>query len=126
VISLNIDFYSLCEHHLLPFWGYAHIGYIPNDKIIGLSKLARVVDIYSKRLQDQERMTVQIAEELMKILKPKGVAVFLEGKHLCNIMRGVRKKDSSMVTMCFRGILQNDPLLQKKFLDLVLNKKINI
>jgi len=119
VISGKIDFFSLCEHHLLPFYGYAHIGYIPDKKIIGLSKLSRAVDIYSRRLQDQERISIQVADAIMAVLKPKGVAVLLTAKHFCNIARGVEKKDSYMTTIVYRGLFEKEPNLQQQFLELI-------
>ena len=103
VLSGQIDFTSVCEHHLLPFWGEAYVAYIPKDRIIGLSKLSRVVDIYSRRLQDQERITQQITEALEKYLQPKGVAVLIKAQHFCNIARGVEKTRSNMVTSSFTG-----------------------
>jgi GTP cyclohydrolase IA len=118
VLSSGIEFFSTCEHHLLPFWGHASIGYVPGERIIGLSKLSRVVDIYSRRLQDQERLTVQIADELMDVLKPRGVAVLLRARHLCSVARGVEKKDSSMVTVIYRGSFEGDAALQANFLTL--------
>lgn len=119
ITSGNIEFFSTCEHHLLPFYGHAFIGYIPGKTIVGLSKLSRVVDIYSRRLQDQERITTQVAEEIMKVLKPKGVAVLLRAKHFCNMARGVEKKDSDMTTLIYRGIFEKDKNLQGMFLELV-------
>ena len=126
ISSGHIDFVSLCEHHLLPFAGYAHIGYIPNEKIIGLSKLSRVVDIYTKRLQDQERITIQVANEIMNILNPKGVVVLLTAKHLCNIARGVEKKDSNMTTIIYRGVFEDNVYLQQQFFDLIKISNHNI
>lgn len=118
IYSGKIDFFSTCEHHLLPFFGIAHIAYIPNKEIIGLSKLARAVDIYSRRLQDQERITIQVADELENLLLPRGVAVLLEGKHLCNVVRGVQQTNSIMKTMAFRGEFKNDQSLRERFLAL--------
>lgn len=119
ITSEKIEFFSMCEHHLLPFWGSAYIGYIPDKKMIGLSKLARAVDIYSRRLQDQERITVQIADELMRLLIPKGVAVMLVAKHFCNIARGVEKTQSNMKTLIFRGEFSYNNVLQDQFLRLI-------
>ncbi|MCA9694463.1 MAG: GTP cyclohydrolase I FolE [Nannocystaceae bacterium] len=119
ITSGRIDFVSLCEHHLLPFYGHAHIAYVPDEKIIGLSKLARLVDIYSRRLQDQERITVQIADELMASLQPRGVCVLMTARHMCNIARGVEKQSSYMMTVTYRGICREDYRLQQQFLDFV-------
>ncbi|MBX3081029.1 MAG: GTP cyclohydrolase I FolE [Anaerolineae bacterium] len=118
VISAKIDFCSMCEHHLLPFWGHAVIGYIPDNTIIGLSKLSRAVDIYARRLQDQERLTVQVADSIVEAVHPRGVAVMMEGQHMCNMIRGVEKKESIMRTIIFRGALKDDPVLQTRFLTL--------
>ena len=122
VICKDIEFYSMCEHHMLPFFGKAHIGYIPNDKIIGLSKLARLTDIFARRLQNQERLTDQIAETLMTNLKPKGVGVILEGKHFCMMSRGVQKQDSSMVTSSLYGIFMDKKSVKEEFLTLIGGK----
>lgn len=119
VIVKDIEFYSLCEHHMLPFFGKAHIGYLPDGKIIGLSKLARIVDLFARRLQVQERMTGQIAEALMDILEARGVAVLVEGQHFCMMMRGVQKQDSSTVTKVMRGEFKSDPQRRQEFLQLV-------
>ncbi len=108
VIVRDIEFYSTCEHHLIPFFGRVHIAYIPNGKIIGLSKLARITDMYARRLQVQERMTVEIAEAIQKILEPKGVAVVAEAKHLCMMARGVEKQNSNMVTSHVLGVFRTD------------------
>jgi len=117
VYSGHIKYFSTCEHHLLPFFGKAHIAYIPNEKIAGLSKLSRAVDIFSRRLQQQERITVQVADALEEILEPKGVAVFLEGEHLCNSARGVQQFNSNMKTVAFRGVFK-DPILRDQFMNL--------
>ena len=122
IYSGEIVFFSTCEHHLLPFFGTAHIAYIPDKKIIGLSKLARAVDIYSRRLQDQERITMQIASELDKLLQPKGVAVWLEARHFCNMARGVQQDTSIMKTMAFKGVLKNDLTTRDHFMALVAGK----
>ena len=106
VICNNIDFYSTCEHHLLPFYGICHIGYVPNKKIIGLSKMPRLVEVYSRRLQVQERLTDQIANALMEYLDPLGVGVIMKAKHFCMMSRGVEKQNASMVTSSIRGIFQ--------------------
>jgi len=113
VICKNIEFYSMCEHHMLPFYGKAHIAYIPDEKIIGLSKLARLTDIYSRRLQNQERLTDQIAKTLMGNLNPKGTGVIMEGKHFCMMSRGVQKQNSSMVTSSLYGIFRDDDVKQE-------------
>lgn len=119
IYSGEINFFSTCEHHLLPFFGTAHVAYIPDQHIAGLSKLARAVDIYSRRFQQQERITVQIADELEKILKPKGVAVFLEGQHLCQVARGVEKVNAHMQTVAFRGDFKKERALRSDFLAMI-------
>jgi len=119
VLVRDIEFYSMCEHHMLPFFGKAAVAYLPRGKIIGLSKIARLVDVYARRLQVQERLTKQIADSLEEILDPYGVAVVLEGQHLCMMMRGVQKQDSAMVTSAMRGTFRDDPMTRSEFLDLV-------
>lgn len=119
VIVRDIEFYSLCEHHLLPFYGKAHVAYIPDGKIIGLSKIPRLVDMFARRLQVQERLTEQIADQLDEILKPKGVAVVIEGAHMCAMMRGVKKANASMVTRTMRGKFNEDKQLRDDFLALI-------
>jgi GTP cyclohydrolase IA len=119
IICRNIDFYSLCEHHLLPFSGQVHVAYIPNQKVIGLSKMARIVDMYAKRLQIQEQMTQQIAYAMQDELKPKGVAVMIEAEHLCMKMRGVRKHDSVMTTSKLLGAFQDNHNTRSEFLSLL-------
>ena len=119
ILVKDIEFYSLCEHHLLPFYGRIHVGYIPDGKIIGLSKIPRIVDVFSRRLQVQERLTVQIAEAIQKILKPKGVGVVADGKHLCMMMRGVQKQNSSTMTSCLLGSFQSDSKTRNEFLSFV-------
>jgi GTP cyclohydrolase I len=119
ILVKDIEFYSLCEHHLLPFYGRIHVGYIPDGKIIGLSKIPRIVDVFSRRLQVQERMTVQIAEAVEAILKPKGVGVVADGKHLCMMMRGVQKQNSSTMTSCLRGTFQSDSKTRLEFMSFV-------
>ena len=121
VIVKDIEFYSLCEHHLLPFYGRVHVAYIPDGKIIGLSKIARVVDVFARRLQVQERMTAQIAESIQDVLQPKGVGVVADAAHLCMMMRGVQKQNSSTMTSCLLGSFRDDPRTRSEFLGLVRN-----
>lgn len=122
VIVKDIELYSMCEHHMVPFYGKAHIGYLPDGKITGLSKLARVVDVFSRRLQVQERMTTQIRDAIQDALAPHGVAVIIEAKHLCMMMRGVQKQNSSTVTSAFTGPFLDNPVTRKEFIDLVTHK----
>ena len=119
VIEKDISFYSMCEHHLLPFFGKAHIAYIPDGRVVGISKLARCVEIYARRLQIQENMTAQIADALMGAISPKGVLVMLEAEHTCMTMRGVKKPGSKTVTIASRGVFEEDPSLQDRFLNLM-------
>ncbi|MGI6006089.1 MAG: GTP cyclohydrolase I FolE [Ruminococcus sp.] len=119
VIEKDITFYSMCEHHLLPFYGKAHIAYIPNGKVVGLSKLARTVDVFARRAQIQEKMTSQIADALEESLNPKGVMVMLEAEHTCMTMRGIRKPGSKTVTTVTRGAFKEDFELQKMFMHMV-------
>lgn len=119
VIEKDITFYSMCEHHMLPFFGKAHIAYIPDGKVVGLSKLARCVEIYARRLQIQEHMTVQIADAIMDVLAPKGVLVVLEAEHTCMTMRGVKKPGSKTITVASRGVFENDEALTDRFLNLL-------
>ena len=119
VVVKEIEFYSMCEHHMLPFFGKAHIAYIPNGKIIGLSKLARITDVFARRLQVQERLTNQIADALMEILDAEGVAVVTEAQHLCMMMRGVQKQDSSTVASAMRGSFKTDRDVRKEFMSMV-------
>jgi GTP cyclohydrolase I len=123
IILKNIDFFSMCEHHLLPFYGYAHVGYIPGERVLGISKLAKVVDIYSRRLQDQETLGSQIASAIMKVGSARGVAVLIEGRHLCNAARGVEKNHSIMVTNTYLGEFEGNISLQNKFLELIRERK---
>ncbi len=119
VVVKGIEFYSLCEHHMLPFFGTAHIAYIPGDTILGLSKFARVVDVFARRMQLQERMTTQIADALDKALKPQGVAVVTEASHLCMMMRGVEKQGSSTRTSAMRGVFETSARTRQEFLEAI-------
>jgi len=119
VVVKDIEFYSLCEHHMLPFFGRVHVAYIPDGKIIGLSKIPRIVDVFARRLQVQERMTVQIAEALQEVLAPEGVGVVVDASHLCMMMRGVQKQNSSTTTSCLLGRFRTDPRTRSEFLELV-------
>jgi len=119
VIVKDIELYSLCEHHMLPFFGRAHVAYLPRDRIVGLSKLARVVDVYARRLQVQERLTSQIANAIQRALRPLGVGVIVEAQHLCMMMRGVAKQNSSTVTSCMLGGFRSDPKTRQEFLGIV-------
>ena len=119
VLVKDIELYSMCEHHLLPFIGKAHVAYIPNGKVIGLSKVARIVDVFARRLQIQENLTMQIADALMKTLHPTGVAVVIEAKHLCMMMRGVEKQNSIMKTSCLLGTFKEDARTRSEFLSLL-------
>lgn len=124
VLVKNIDFYSLCEHHMLPFYGKVHVAYIPDGKIIGLSKIPRIVEVYARRLQVQERMTQQIADTLEKYLQPKGVAVVSEANHMCMMMRGVEKQNSSATASAVHGDFKEDPRTRAEFLNLIGQKNL--
>jgi GTP cyclohydrolase I len=119
VIVKDIEIYSLCEHHLLPFFGTCHVGYLPRDKVIGLSKIPRIVDIFARRLQVQERLTQQVAETIRDAIKPRGVAVIIEARHFCMMMRGVQKRNASMVTSAMLGKFRDDQRSRTEFLNLV-------
>lgn len=118
IMVRDIELYSLCEHHMLPFFGKAHVAYIPNGKIVGLSKIPRIVDVYARRLQVQERLTEQIAEGLCRVLNPSGVGVVIEAYHLCMMMRGVEKQNSKTITSALRGAFREDPKTRDEFLRL--------
>ena len=119
VVVKDIEIYSLCEHHLAPFFGKAHVAYIPNGKIVGLSKIARVVDVFARRLQVQERLTMQVARAIDDVLKPRGVGVVIEASHLCMMMRGVEKQNSKTVTSCLLGLFRSDERTRTEFLKLI-------
>ena len=124
VLVKNIDFYSLCEHHMLPFYGKVHVAYIPNGKIVGLSKIPRIVEVFARRLQVQERMTQQIAETLEEYLQPIGVAVVSEAYHMCMMMRGVEKQNSSATSSAMLGVFKDDAKTRSEFLNLISNKNL--
>ena len=122
VIVKDIDYYSLCEHHMIPFYGKIHVAYIPNGKIVGISKIPRIVDVFARRLQIQERMTQQIADTLNDALNPQGVAVVCEGYHMCMMMRGVQKQNSITTTSAMRGIFRESQRTRAEFLNLIVRK----
>ncbi len=124
VLVKDIDFYSLCEHHMLPFFGKVHIAYIPNGKIIGLSKIPRIVEVFARRLQVQERMTQQIADTINKYIEPKGVAVVSEANHMCMMMRGVEKQNSSATASAVHGVFKEDARTRTEFLNLIATKSL--
>ena len=120
VLVKDIEFYSMCEHHMLPFFGHAHVAYIPDGKVIGLSKIPRIVEMYARRLQVQERMTAQIASFLKDLLHPKGVAVIVEGAHMCAMMRGVKKSETNMTTRSMLGDFKTDPALRSELMAMIM------
>jgi len=123
VVIKNIELYSLCEHHMLPFFGQAHIAYIPNGKIVGLSKVPRMVDVFARRLQVQERLTTEIATALQELLQPKGVGVVIEANHLCMMMRGVEKQHASMITSSMHGDFRTNVSTREEFLSLIKSSR---
>jgi len=123
ILCKDLDFYSLCEHHLLPFMGKAHVAYLPNRKIVGISKLARLVEIYARRLQVQERLTTQIAQTLMSVIDPLGVAVVIEAEHLCMRMRGVEKQNSYVTTSAMLGVFRTHTEMRQEFMQLLRHGK---
>ncbi len=125
VLVRDIEFYSLCEHHMLPFLGRAHVAYLPKGKVIGLSKIPRIVDMYARRLQVQERMTRQVADLLQRILAPQGVAVVVEGVHLCSMMRGVKKHDARMTTSAMHGAFRTNLATRQEFLENIARPRVD-
>jgi GTP cyclohydrolase IA len=123
VVVKDIDFFSLCEHHLLPFFGRAHVAYLPAHKILGLSKIPRLVEMFSRRLQVQERLTTQVATTLEEVLRPRGVAVVMEGIHLCMLMRGVEKQNSKAVTSAMLGVFRERPETRAEFMELIKSSR---
>jgi GTP cyclohydrolase I len=119
VVVRGIEFYSLCEHHMLPFFGHAHVAYLPKGRVVGLSKIARVVDVFARRLQVQERLTNQVADALMEALNPHGVAVVMEASHTCMMMRGVQKQNSTTVSSAMRGTFEEDPRTRAEFMGFI-------
>jgi GTP cyclohydrolase I len=122
VVVKDIEVFSLCEHHVLPFFGKAHVAYIPKDRVVGLSKIPRLVDAFARRLQVQERLTVEIAHALQDAIQPRGVGVVIEAMHLCMIMRGVEKQNSVAVTSCMLGAFRDQPQTREEFLSLIKKK----
>ena len=125
VVVRDIDMYSMCEHHMIPFYGKVHVAYIPNGKVIGLSKIPRIVEVYARRLQIQERLTKQIADTLMDVLQPEGVGVVIEAYHMCMMMRGVQKQNSFTVTSAMRGVFMEDIRTRNEFLGLIRLREPN-
>ncbi|MBW2241369.1 MAG: GTP cyclohydrolase I FolE [Deltaproteobacteria bacterium] len=123
VVVKDIEFYSLCEHHMLPFFGRVHVAYIPNGKVVGLSKIPRVVEMFARRLQVQERLTMEVAETLEKVLHPRGVAVVTESIHLCMMMRGVQQQNTFAITSSLKGVFQSDPMTRSEFMELIRHRK---
>lgn len=123
VLVRDIEFYSLCEHHMVPFFGHVHVGYIPNGKLVGLSKIPRLVEMFSRRLQVQERLTMQIAHTIEEVLQPRGVGVVVESKHLCMVMRGVQKQGSYAITSSMRGEFKQDSKTRSEFMNLLGHRK---
>ncbi len=123
VVVKDIDFYSLCEHHMIPFFGRIHVGYVPNGKVVGLSKIPRLVEMLSHRLQVQERLTTQVAETIEEVLEPKGVAVIAEAIHLCMMMRGIQQQNASAITSSMRGAFKSDSKTRSEFMDLIRLKR---
>ena len=119
VIVRNVEIYSLCEHHLLPFFGVCHVGYLPRGKVLGLSKMARIADVFARRLQIQENLTMQIAESIMELVEPLGVGVVIQARHLCMMMRGVEKQGSEMTTSCLLGSFRENSQTRAEFLSLI-------
>jgi len=124
VVVRDIDFYSLCEHHMLPFFGRAHVAYVPDGRVVGLSKLARLVEMFSRRLQVQERLTNEVADQISTVLQPKGVAVVMEALHLCVMMRGVQKQNSYTVTSAMLGEFESDPKTRDELMQLLQKPRL--
>lgn len=124
VVVANIEYYSMCEHHMLPFFGVVHVGYIPNGKVVGLSKIPRIVDMFARRLQIQENMTLEIAHLLNDTLKPDGVGVVVEGQHMCMMMRGVQKDKAKMITSTMLGSFKEDDKTRAEFLNLIRSERV--
>ncbi len=123
VLVKDIDFYSLCEHHLLPFFGRIHVAYIPDGKVVGLSKIPRLVEMFARRLQVQERLTMQVAETIEQVLQPRGVAVVAESIHLCMMMRGIEQQNAFAITSSLKGVFQEDPRTRSEFMELIRHRK---